>query len=168
MIAAWIAARRRQTLLVLLFVTALASASLPARAAGPFASFGGHWTGSGDITMSDGSREAIRCRANYAVGADGQSLSLRVDCASDSYKVDLLSDVVAQGTNFSGSWQETTRQVQGSITGRIAGPGEMQASLDGVGFGIQLAASTNGRTQSVTIVAQGTDVKRVNITLRKG
>ncbi len=139
----------------------------PAIAAGPFAGFAGEWTGGGDIAMTDGSQEKIRCKASYSVGPSGEALNINVNCASDSYRVNIISNVVAQGTSFSGTWRETTRQADGKVTGRVPGPGELQASLDGTGFGIQLAATTNGKQQAVTIQAEGTDVKSVKISLHK-
>ena len=142
-------------------------AMTPAVAAGPFAGFAGEWTGGGDISMTDGSQEKIRCKASYSVGPSGAALNINVNCASDSYRVNIISNVVAEGTNFSGTWRETTRQADGKVTGRVPAPGELQASLDGTGFGIQLAATTNGKQQAVTIQAEGTDVKTVKISLHK-
>jgi len=104
--------------------------------------------------------------ATYDSAEGGDTLAIAVNCASDSYKVQLISKVVAQGEGFSGAWQETTREVSGNITGRMPAPGQMEANLEGMGFGIQLAATTNGR-QPVTIRSQGTDVQSVSITLRK-
>ena len=139
----------------------------PAIAGGPFTGFAGEWTGGGDIAMTDGSQEKIRCKASYSVGPSGEALNINVNCASDSYRVNIISNVVAQGTSFSGTWRETTRQADGRITGSVTRPGELQASLDGTGFGIQLAATTNGKQQAVTIQAEGTDVKSVKISLHK-
>lgn len=144
-----------------------AAALTPASAAGPFAGFTGQWAGSGDIDMTDGSHEKIRCKATYSVGPSGDALHIDMNCASDSYRVNIISNVVAQGNNFSGTWKETTRQVDGSVTGRVPAPGEFQASLEGTGFGIQLSATTNGKQQAVTIQSQGTDVQTVKISLRK-
>ena len=138
-----------------------------ALAEAPFAAFQGEWRGTGDVSLSDGSHESIRCTARYAPNQGGQAVNIRVTCASDSFKVDLTSDLVADGASFSGSWQESTRQAQGSVTGRIPKPGQFQASLQGVGFGVQISASSNSESQAVTIVSQGTDVQRVNITLRR-
>ena len=146
----------------------LATAAMtPAVAAGPFTNFAGEWSGNGDIAMTDGSREKIRCKASYSVGPSGDALNINVNCASDSYRVNIISNVVAQGSSFSGTWRETTRQVQGDVTGRVPAPGEYQASLEGTGFGIALSATSNGKLQSINIVAQGTDVQNVNISLRK-
>ena len=51
--------------------------------------------------------------------ANALALSLR--CASDSYKFDLASDITTDGANISGSWNETTRGVIGSLSGKISG-----------------------------------------------
>lgn len=145
----------------------LASATGPAFAAGPFTGFPGEWTGTGDVTMSDGSRDRIKCKASYSTGPSGQALNINVNCASDSYRVNIISNVVAQGTDFSGTWRETTRQVSGDVTGRVPGAGEYQASLSGTGFGLELAATSNGKIQAITINSHGTDVQSVRISLRK-
>ena len=147
----------------------LAAGSLPPAiaAGGPFAEFPGQWTGTGNIGMADGSHERIKCRTSYSTGPSGQSLNINVDCASDSYRVNIISNVVAQGSQFSGTWRETTRQVSGDVSGRVPGPGEYQATLSGTGFGIELAATSNGKIQKITINAQGTDVQHVDISLRR-
>lgn len=146
----------------------LSTAALtPAIAAGPFANFSGEWTGTGDISMTDGSREKIKCRASYSVGPSGEKLNINVNCASDSYRVNIVSNVVAEGTSFAGTWRETTRQVSGDVTGKVPAPGEFQATLAGTGFGLQLAATSNGRVQKIVINADGADVRTVDISLRK-
>ncbi len=145
-----------------------AAVPAPAASAGPFASFAGDWIGGGDINMTDGSREKIRCKATYGVGPSGETLNINVNCASDSYRVNIISNVVAQGNSFSGTWRETTRQVNGDVTGRIPAFGQFQASLQGTGFGLELAATSNGKLQAITINAQGADVQNVKISLRRG
>lgn len=158
----------RSLLAVLSLVGLLSAATLtPAAAAGPFANFAGEWTGNGDINMTDGSHEKIRCKASYAVGPSGEALNINVNCASDSYRVNIISNVVAQGNTFSGTWRETTRQVDGDVTGRVPAAGQYQASLQGTGFGLELAATSNGKIQAITINAQGADVQSVKISLRR-
>jgi hypothetical protein len=36
-----------------------------AQSGGPFAGFDGAWSGTGSVTLSDGSNERIRCKADY-------------------------------------------------------------------------------------------------------
>ncbi len=72
-----------------------------------FALLAGAWTGSGSIALSDGSTERLRCRAIYRVEGAGLQQSLR--CASDSYKFELSSDLISQGSRISGTWSESSR-----------------------------------------------------------
>lgn len=151
------------TLVVLI---ALASMSAPALAAGPFQSFAGSWTGGGTVTVSGG-QEAIRCRARYTTSGDGNNLAINVNCASDSYRVNIISNVVAQGNSFSGSWRETTRQISGDVSGRVSDPNTFQASLQTLGGGLQLGASANGKQQAISITSQGSDIQGANILLKR-
>src|SRR5471032_2332793 len=82
---------------------------------GPFTGLAGVWSGGGTITLDDGSSERIRCRATYAVGAGGAGLNQTLTCASDSYKFNLSSNVVAQGSTLSGTWSESSRGVSGTL-----------------------------------------------------
>ena len=152
---------------LLTMATVLTLAAGPAAAAGPFTGFAGSWTGGGSIAMTDGSREAIHCKARYKIGSDGQALGINVLCASDSYRVHILSHVAVQGGSFSGSWQETTRQISGNLTGQIPAPDTYQASLETLGGGLQPGARTNGKQQAITITSQGSDIAGADILLRK-
>ena len=134
----------------------------------PFAGYPGNWAGGGDIAMTDGAREKVRCKADYSVPPSGSALHISINCASDSYKVQVISNVVAAADgSLSGTWRELTRQAEGSVSGRIAGPGQIQASLEGTVYGIQLSVTTKGNQQAVAIQAQGTDVQSVRIQMKK-
>jgi hypothetical protein len=85
---------------------------------GPFLGLSGHWSGAGTITMTNGATERIRCRAAYAVNATGKAVQQTLRRASDSYRVEITSNVVSQGGSLSGSWAEATRGVSGHISGR--------------------------------------------------
>ena len=148
---------------------ALALLAAPAQAqrgAGPFAGLTGTWTGTGVVTLASGSNERIRCRAAYDGTGDGTHLRLNLLCASDSYKFDLRGDVRSQGGSLSGQWSEASRGASGTVSGS-AGPGQVQALVDGPGFTANLSLSTQGDRQSVTIRSQGTDVRQISITLKK-
>ena len=140
--------------------------SAPALAASPFAGFTGNWKGSGSI-QTDGGQEAITCKARYTTAAGDSTLNIDVNCASDSYRVNIVSNVVAQGDRFTGSWQETTRQLSGDVSGRIPEPNTFQASLETVGGGLQLGARTNGKRQAITITSQGSEIHGATITLKR-
>jgi hypothetical protein len=135
---------------------------------GPFLGLSGHWSGAGTVTMANGATERIRCKAAYAVNATGKAVQQTLRCASDSYRVEISSNVVSEGGSLSGSWAEATRGASGNISGRASGA-EIVVNVAGAGFTAHLDLRTQGDRQSVTIRPQGgTDVTAVSIALRKG
>ena len=134
----------------------------------PFAGLSGHWSGAGTITMTDGATQRIRCRASYAVNATGKAVEQTLRCASDSYRLEINSNVISQGGSLSGSWAEVTRGVSGNVSGRASGTA-ISANLAGAGFTARVDVRTHGDRQSVTLKPQGnTEVSAVSIALRKG
>ncbi|MGH6853746.1 MAG: hypothetical protein ACREDJ_11250, partial [Methylocella sp.] len=98
-----------------------ARAQAEAGSVGPFLGFSGRWSGAGTITMTNGATERIRCKAAYAVNATGKAVEQTLRCASDSYKVEISSNIITEGGSLSGSWAETTRGLSGNISGRANG-----------------------------------------------
>ncbi len=146
---------------------AAALPAAPASAAeGPFANFSGSWSGSGTVTVKNGTRERLRCRASYQVSQGGLALSQNLTCASDSYRFNVVSSVVAQGSTLSGTWSETSRGAQGRISGRIE-PREILASVAGMGFSAGIAITARGAKQSVNIRPTGTDITEVSVTMSR-
>jgi hypothetical protein len=138
-----------------------------ARSAGPFANFSGNWRGVGEIVGADGKSESITCRARYDVSQAGAGLSQTLVCASDSYRFDIHSNVVADGESVKGDWQEATRNVSGNLNGSIQ-KGDFEGDVDGAGFTAQLSLRTSGRKQAVSIVPHGGDIGKVDIALTRG
>jgi hypothetical protein len=135
---------------------------------GPFLGLSGHWSGAGTITMANGATERIRCKAAYAVNATGKSLQQTLRCASDSYRLEISTNVISEGGSLSGSWAEVTRGVAGNISGRASGA-EIVANVAAAGFAARLDVRIQGDKQSVSIRPQGdTEVSAVSIALRKG
>ena len=120
---------------------------------GPFAGMAGVWSGGGNVTLDDGSTERIRCRATYAVSRDGSGLNQSLTCASDSYRFNLSSNVVASGGSLSGTWSESSRGVNGSLEGRGAN-GNFQVVASAPGFTANITLTTRGNRQSVVIRAE--------------
>ncbi len=131
----------------------------------PFAGMAGVWSGNGTISLEDGSKERIRCKATYAVSHDGTGLNQSLLCASDSYKFELKSDVIAKGNALSGNWAETTRGVSGSLEGN-AGGGKFNVNVSAPTFNARLTMTTAGNKQSVAISSDG-QFKGANISLSR-
>lgn len=145
----------------LAFVTSPANAQ-----SAPFSGFAGSWSGNGSISMSDGSKERLRCRAMYRVSLDGATLRQTLRCASDSYKFELISDVFSEGGRLSGSWTEASRGISGSLQGSAQGS-RMTATVDAPGFNANLALATSGNRQSISITSEG-DIRNVSVSMTKG
>jgi hypothetical protein len=134
----------------------------------PFVGLSGHWSGSGTVTLASGAAERIRCRATYAVATTGKAIQQTLRCASDSYRLEITSNVQSEAGLLSGSWSEATRGMSGSLSGRVRSS-DIAVNVTGAGFTAHLDVRTHGDKQSVTIRPQGdSDISAVSIALRKG
>jgi hypothetical protein len=143
----------------------LFSGSATFAASGPFAEMAGVWSGSGTISLDSGASERIRCRATYAVSGDGTGLNQNLVCASDSYKFELKSDVLAKDGSLSGTWSELSRNVGGSLEGR-ASNGQFDVVVSAVAFKAKLSVTTHGNKQAVSINSEGA-IKGASISLSR-
>ncbi|WP_213741853.1 hypothetical protein [Bradyrhizobium sp. dw_411] len=157
-------ARRLIFAVVTLFAASIFSSASHAQA-GPFAGMAGNWSGAGTVTLDDGSTERIRCRASYAVGAGGNGLQQSLTCASDSYKFNIVTNLTAQGSAVSGSWSETSRNINGAIEGHSSG-GNFQVTATAPGFSASISLATRGNKQSVSIKAES-QFKGVSISMSR-
>jgi hypothetical protein len=133
---------------------------------GPFTGFDGSWSGSGSVSLSDGSTERIRCKADYKVNGNGLGLKQNLHCASDSYKFDLSSEVTSNGDRISGNWSERSRNIFGNLQG-TAGGGQIEVFVEAAGFAANLTLTTRGNKQTVQISSKG-EIRGVNITMTRG
>jgi len=136
-----------------------------AQGAGPFAPLAGNWSGTVSFSSS-GSRERLRCRAVYQAPDAGETLALRLRCASDSYNFDLNANLIQLGDSLTGQWMEITRNITGSLSGRLSGA-SIQAVASGGVFSANLTLTTRGSKQQVSIRIQGTEVTEAAISLSK-
>jgi hypothetical protein len=151
------------TILLAISLTAFA---LPARAASSaFAGLEGAWSGSGSISLSDGSKERLRCKANYLTREGGVRLQQTLRCASDSYRFELSSDLTSQGGALAGSWSESNRGMSGSLVGRASG-GTISAVADAPGFSANLTVSTRGDRQSFSLTSQS-EIRGVHLQMSR-
>jgi len=135
-------------------------------AAGPFSDLSGDWSGGGHLTMSDGKRERLRCRANYAVGQGGDTVDFGIRCASDSYKFDLSGYLRNNNGTVSGQWSETNFNSAGTLSGQANGS-RINARAVGSTFSAGFSMSTSGGRQSVTIRPEAPQVRQVSLSLNK-
>jgi hypothetical protein len=134
--------------------------------AGTFTELAGSWSGDGTLMRKDGASERLRCQARYDVGNDGEQVTLRITCASDSFKFDLTGYLKSAGGAISGQWSEPNYNSTGSMDGR-ASRGRITAHAVGNTFSATLSVNTQGARQSVTIQPQEMEVTRVSLTFQK-
>lgn len=158
-------ARKLLTAIVLM-LTAAVLAPGAAHAQGTFANLHGVWSGSGQIRLEGGATENIKCNAYYTNRDDGAGLGIALRCASQSYKVELRSKILAKGGSISGTWEERTFNASGSVSGQASGS-KISMSVVGGGFTGTMAVNTTGTSQSVAINTNGIGLKSVNINLSK-
>jgi len=145
-----------------LFAAGIVSSESKAQS-GPFAPMAGNWSGSGTVTLDDGSTERIRCRAKYA--PIGPTMEMSLTCASDAYKFNLGANVRSEGSAITGSWSEASRNISGSLQGR-GGGGNYELVASTAGFNANIALKTSGSKQTVTMRADS-QFRGANISLSK-
>jgi hypothetical protein len=141
--------RRLLPAAAILFAAGFSNSTVQAQS-GPFAGMAGNWAGGGSVTLDDGSKERLRCRATYAVA--GVNMTMTLTCASDSYKFVLSANVVDQGGAVTGTWSESSRNIGGSLQGRGAG-GNFDVVASTAGFNGNISLRTAGNKQSIGIRA---------------
>src|ERR1700684_3646000 len=71
---------------------------------GPYSGFSGSWRGAGQVVDTDGQSEDIRCVAPYSISDGGQALTQSLVCASDTYRININSYLVAEEDGVHGHW----------------------------------------------------------------
>ncbi len=138
-------------------------------AGGPFTGLGGSWSGSGTVSLDSGTKERMRCTAQYLVKEDDNNLQQHLDCSSPSYDFKVNTYVDHQAGSLTGYWEELKNNVRGSVSGSARGS-RVHVLLKGSAFSAALDLVTVGDRQSVTITPgrdTQTQVQSVAITLRK-
>jgi hypothetical protein len=123
----------------------------------------GSWAGGGTVTLDDGSKERIRCRASYAVS--GPSMNMTLTCASEAYKFNLQASVVDQGGAVSGTWSESSRGVSGNLQGR-GGGGNFEVLASAAAFNANISLRTAGNKQSIGMRADS-QFRAANISMSR-
>ncbi len=137
----------------------------PATAEGAFGTFSGRWVGNGQLNMSDGKVEHLKCISTYFPSNDGSQLKMSVRCASTGYKIDAVGHLAAHGNSISGTFEERNYNSSGSISGTANG-GNISAFIRGGDFSASLSVSGGGA--QVEMRPQGGAVRSVTMHFHKG
>jgi hypothetical protein len=161
----FVSTRRRAAGAIALGLIAIALPS-GAAPAGPFDALTGTWTGSGQVRLEDGKTEGLKCKAYYTPKSGGSGLGLALRCASASNKIELRASLSSAGGRVSGDWEERSFNAAGTVTGQATAD-SIRLSIAGGGFTGSMVVKTSGGSQSISVAAQGSALKGVNITLKR-
>jgi hypothetical protein len=141
----------------------------PAAAASPVAPFAGlegTWAGEGSARLADGAVERLRCSATYAVSGGGGHLDQTLACAGAHARFAFVNALDASDGALLGTWRETTRQVEGGLSGR-GGAGELELTARGQAFSAETVVVTHGARQSISLRGQGGGFAFATIDMRR-
>ena len=155
--------RHAAVAIVLGLFVAFPSGAAPA---GPFDGLTGSWTGSGKVRLEDGKTEGLKCKAYYTPKSGGAALGLALRCASASNKIELRASLSSAGGRVSGDWEERSFNASGTVSGQASGD-SIRLSINGGGFSGSMVVKTSGASQSISVAAQGSALRGVNITLKR-
>ena len=147
---------------------AMAGANV-AYAGGPFTGLGGSWAGSGTVSLDTGTKERMRCTAQYLVQDNDNVLQQHLNCSSPSYDFKVNTYVNHDGGSLSGYWEELKNNVRGTVAGNTRG-NRVNVLLKGSAFSATLSLVTRGNIQSVVVTPgrdTSTSVQRVAVTMRR-
>jgi len=147
----------------LVLTVALVSSWSSWAAASPFDTLLGSWRGSGQILLSDGRTERLKCNAYYTGG--GSRLGMAIRCQSESSNVEIRSKLSQTGGRISGTWEERTFNAEGTASGKATG-NKISLQITGGVTGTMEVSFSRSR-QSVAISTQGIALKRVTINLTR-
>jgi hypothetical protein len=126
----------------------------------------GFWKGPGRIEFSEGTSEALVCKAYYAAFDQAKRLSIVLRCASRSNKIELRANLAADGRRLTGTWEERTFNASGIATG-YAMDGEITLTIEGGGFTATMLVIQEEGQQIVSISARGVAFRKVSISLSR-
>jgi hypothetical protein len=141
------------------------AAAPSAYAAGPFSGIIGIWGGNGVVTYASGSKERLRCRAQYVQNSE-DNLQQALKCASDSYNFQINAYFIHNDGALSGRWEELVLNIAGTVSG-TAEAGRISGLLHGPGFTAGLDVTTKGNRQKVRIETPDQEIRTVEIEIRK-
>lgn len=160
----------RTSIAAALLVFSWATSAPGVMAAGLFSGLAGSWRGEGSIAWTTGETERIRCTATYEVEKDGNQLIQNLNCATDSTKLTVKSDITfnSKAGSITGTWTETNYGIAGVVSGS-ASTGKIQAIVKSTDkrFTARVNVVTKGSDQTVTIMPEGLDVTNVSVALKR-
>ena len=123
----------------------------------------GSWRGGGQMELSEGKTERLKCNAYYTGG--GSRLGVAIRCQSEISNIEFRSKLSQSGGRITGTWEERTYNAEGTASGQVTN-GNINLAISGGVTGSMLVSFGASR-QSVSISTQGIALKGVSIDLTR-
>jgi hypothetical protein len=122
----------------------------PPRGTGnPFDQLKGDWTGSGVITPSKGGPTKVDCKATYSIA--GSAVTQALLCTGEDYRFDAKTKFKYNKGKISGSWNETTYDASGNVSGSALGD-LIHARISGDKFSGRMSIKVSDSDHTINIV----------------
>ena len=141
--------------LVLAVALAAPAGAVDPKAAGtPFEALSGDWKGGGTVTPEKGEPLKVACKATYKV--TGATLSQKLRCAGDDYRIDATTKLTNKGGKIKGSWNEATYDANGGVTGS-AKDKTINARISGDKFSGRMSINVSDAGHEINIMQLNED-----------
>ena len=116
----------------------------------PFTSIVGRWVGEGKLGIKDSPPEIVKCRVTYIAGDDANHVKQTIRCATAGGSIEVLSAVAQNNGQLSGTWAETTHNINGDLTGQVT-PRGFRVQVKGGELAANMDISLRNQKQIVEI-----------------
>lgn len=149
---------------VLIIFTAVVTA-VPA-SAGQFDRFAGRWAGWGQLGLSNGSVERMKCVTTYKVKNGGAGATQNFRCNSANYRFDAVVDYTATGGKLSGTWRERIYSIGGNVVGAYTG-NSLRYIARAETFLSRVKISTSRCSQAIDIRPRNVEVTSLSVSVKR-
>lgn len=127
--------------------------------------YSGTWRGTGEIVLKDGRRESVNCKVQSTVEVNGTRAYHKVKCKSDSKKINVRINLVANERYVTGNWS-ASGAVEGDIKGSVHGK-SLRVQLSGHRISASLNLSASHCRQSMVLNGKIGKIRKISVQLKK-
>lgn len=144
----------------------MVSLATPLSAGSLFSTLDGAWHGAGKVRLENGKSESIKCKGYYNAKDGGATLSVAINCANASVRINMRASLVEASGAVTGSWEEREFNQTGSVNGKVSAD-RLSLTFSG-GITGTMSIATSGGQQTVLISTGGPGFTGVNLAFSKG
>lgn len=133
----------------------------------PFQSLAGRWTGEGRLGIKDNPTETVKCRATYIMGETVNDLKQTIRCATAGGSVEVFSTIRNVDGALQGSWKETTRNVEGELSGAVT-PSGFRVAVRGGDITANMDIIVKDNRQIIEIQFMNSTLLGLTLMMKKG